>query len=324
MKRRQFLYLAAGAVALPAVARIARGQAYPNRHVRLVVPFPPGGGGDALGRPLAIRLSEVWGQQMVVENRGGAAGNLGAQAVVHAPPDGYTVLLGSAFLSINPYLYPNSGYDPITSLAPVTLLCRIPNLMLVPNSSPAKTVQEFIAFAKSKEGKATFGTSGVGASPHLTGELFKRVAGIQMDYIPYRGAAPAMNDLIPGRINSMFGNISGLLSQVRNGTVRALAVSSAERSPFAPEIPTFAESGLPGFDVTTWRGLFVRAKTPPEIIARIRDDAAAAVMHPRSERGMKSVGAPPQSSTPTELAAFLKADLQKWGPIIKDAGVKVD
>ena len=324
LPRRNFLRLAAGAAALPALSRTAPAQAYPNRHVRLVVPFTPGGGGDALGRPLALRLSEVWGQQVVVENRGGAAGNLGAQAVVNAEPDGYTLLLGAAFLSINPYLYPNSGYDPVADLAPVTLLCIIPNLMIVPNSSPAKTVQEFIAYAKSNRGKTTFGSSGVGASPHLTGELFKRMAGIEMQHIPYRGAGPAMNDLVPGRIDAMFTNITGVLPHVRSGTFRGLAVSSGKRSPLVPDIPTIAESGIPGFDVTTWWGLFVPAKTPADIVTKIQADTAAALMHPSVKQRYEAIGAPPQSSTPAELAAFVKADLKRWGPIIKEAGIKAD
>jgi tripartite-type tricarboxylate transporter receptor subunit TctC len=324
IQRRQFLQLAAGAAALPALPQVARAQAYPNRLVRLIVPFTAGGSGDNLARPLANRLSEVWGQQVVIENRGGVGGNLGGQTVAQSAPDGHTLLLGSAFLSINPHLYKNSGYDPVADLAPVTLLCIIPNLMIVPNSLPVKTVKEFIAYARANPGKTTFGSSGVGASPHLTGELFKRMAGIEMQHIPYRGANPAMNDLIPGRIDTMFTNITGVLPQVRSGTVRGVAVSSAQRSPLASDLPTIAESGIPGFEVTTWWGLFVRAGTPAEVVQKIRDDTAAALQHPAVKERYEAVGAPPQSSTPAELAAFLKADLQKWGPIIKDSGIQVN
>ena len=324
LPRRQLLRLAAGAAALPAVSRYARAQGFPNRHVKMIVPFPPGGGGDGIGRPLANRLSEVWGQQVVVENRGGAGGNLGAQATVQSQPDGYTILLGSAFLAINPYLYPNSGYDGVADLAPVTLLTVIPNLMIVPNSSPAKTVQEFIAFANANRGKTTFGSSGIGASPHLTGELFKRTAGIEMQHIPYRGANPALSDLIPGRIDAMFTNMPGVLPHVRSGSVRGVAVSSATRSPFASDIPTIAESGLPGFEVTTWWGLFLPAKTPREIVAKIQADTAAALLHASVRERYEFVGAPATSSSPAELAALLKTDLQKWGPIIKAANIKAE
>jgi tripartite-type tricarboxylate transporter receptor subunit TctC len=221
LPRRTFLHLAAGAAALPAVSHIARAQTYPSRYVRLVVPFPPGGGGDALARPLANRLSEVWGQQVVIENKGGAGGNIGSQAVAQSAPDGYTLLLGAAFLSINPFIYSSSGYDPIADLTPATLVTIIPNLMMVPNSSPAKLVTEFIDYAKANHGKTTFASTGIGASPHLSGELFKRMAGIEMTHVPYRGAGSAMNDLIPGRVDAMFSNLPGVLPQVQSGTVRS-------------------------------------------------------------------------------------------------------
>ena len=223
--RRRVLHLTAGAAALAARPRSARAQTYPSRYVRLVVPFPPGGGGDALARPLANRLSEVWGQQVVIENKGGAGGNIGAQSVATSPPDGYTMLLGSAFLPINSFLYPSSGYNPVTDLAPVTLLTIIPNLMMVPNSLPVSTVKEFIDYAKANRGKVTFASTGIGASPHLSGELFKRKAGIEMTHVPYRGAGPALNDLIPGRVDAMFSNLPGVLPQVQGGTVRGLAVT---------------------------------------------------------------------------------------------------
>ena len=248
--RRRFLQLASAAAALPGLPRAARSQDYPSRFVRLIVPFPPGGGGDALARPLAQRLSEVWGQQVIVENRGGAGGNLGAYAAANAPPDGYTLLLGAAFLSINPMLYPASGYNPFTDLAPVTLLTVIPNVMLVPNSSPANSVREFIDHAKANRGSVTFASTGIGASPHLSGELFKRMAGIEMTHVPYRGAGPAMNDLIPGRVSTMFSNLPGVIPQVLSKTVRGLGVTSARRSAAAPDIPAIGET-VPGYEVSS-------------------------------------------------------------------------
>jgi tripartite-type tricarboxylate transporter receptor subunit TctC len=319
---RSLLQLAAATIALPLIiSQPAIAQSYPNRYVRLVVPFPPGGGGDAIGRPLANGLSEAWGQQVVVENKGGAGGNIGSQSVAQASPDGYTLLLGGPFLAINPWLYPTSGYDPIANLAPVSLVTIIPNLMMVPNASPARSVAEFIAYARSKQGNATFASTGIGASPHLSGELFKRMAGVALTHVPYRGAGPALNDLIPGRVDAMFSNLPGVLPQAQSGTIRGLAVTSAKRSAATPEIPTIAET-LPGYKVSSWWGVFAPAGTPLDIVAKIHSDTVAALVRPSVKQRLEAIGAPPISSTPQELAALLKADMQKWGPIIKEAGIK--
>jgi tripartite-type tricarboxylate transporter receptor subunit TctC len=266
--RRQFLHMAAGAVALPAVSRIASAQAYPTRYVRLIVPFPPGGATDPIARVLANRLSEVWGQQVVIENKGGAGGNLGAQSAVQSAPDGYTLFISAAFLAINPYLYRSLGYNPIADLSPVTRLTAFANVMVVSNSSPAKSVREFVDFAKSNRGRLTFGSSGNGTVGHLCGELFKRSSAIEMTHVPYRGGGPALNDLIPGRIDVMFATLPSVLPQIQGGTIRPLAVTSAARVPFAANLPTIAESGVPGFDVTEWHALFMPAKTPGEIIKK--------------------------------------------------------
>jgi len=318
--RRQFLHLAAGAVALPIVSRGAWAQAYPLRYVRLVVPFPAGGGGDAIARPLANRLSELWGQQVVIENRGGAGGSIGAQAVAQSAPDGYTVLLGPAALAINPALYPTSP-NPANDLAPITLVTLISNLMIVPITSPVKSVNAFIDYARTNRGKVTFASTGIASSPHLSGELFKRKAGIEMIHVPYRGAGPAMNDLIPGRVDTMFSNLPGVLPQVRNGTIRSLAVTSAKRSPAAPDIPTIGES-VPGYEVTGWCGLFVQSKTPNEIIMKIHADVVAALADPSVKQKYEAIGAPVTPSTPNELAALLASDTDKWGTIVREAGIK--
>jgi tripartite-type tricarboxylate transporter receptor subunit TctC len=259
--RRSFLHFVASAAVLPAISPFAWAQTYPSRYVRLVVPFPPGGGGDALARPLATRLSEIWGQQVVIENKGGAGGNIGSQAVAQAMPDGYTLLLAGSPLAINPSVYPSSGYDPISDLAPITLVTVIPNLMMVPTFSPAKSVKDFIDYAKANRGNVSFASTGVGASPHLSGELFKRRAGIEMIHVPYRGAGPAMNDLIPGRVDVMFSNLPGVLPHVQSGTIRGLAVTSAKRSPAAPDIPTIAET-LPGYEVSGWWGSVCAGENP--------------------------------------------------------------
>ena len=228
---------------------------WPQRVVRIVVPYVPGGGTDAIARILAAGLSKSAGYQIIIENKGGGATNIGTEAVAHAAPDGYTVLFCSLSFAINRFLFPTLGYDLFADFAPVTLLATYPDLMAVPNASPAKTVAEFIAYAKGNGGKTTFASAGTGSSPHLAGELFKRRAGIEMTHIPYRGAGPAVTDVIGGRVDVIFNTFGSTLSLVRDGQVRGLAVTSAKRFAAAPELPTVAEAALPGFDVTAWYAL---------------------------------------------------------------------
>ncbi len=311
--RRRLIGVGLGSAVLPFVSGSVYSQTYPTRYVRLVVPFPPGGGGDALARPLANRLSEMWGQQVVVENKPGAGGNVGAQAVAQAAPDGYTLLLGAAFLAITPTLYPSAGYDPIRDLAPTTLVTTIPNLMMVPNSSPAKSVKEFIDYAKANPGKVTFASTGIGASPHLSGELLKHQAGIDMTHIPYRGAGPAMNDLIPGRVDLMFSNLPGVISQVQSGTVRGLAVTSATRSEAFPEIPTIGET-LQGYEVEILVG-FVRTHEDT-----CRDHRQASRRHNSGVTAPVGAGAvrrswrPDQNLNSIRASGFVGGRYQKVGP----------
>ncbi|MEA2947657.1 MAG: hypothetical protein QOI40_2987 [Alphaproteobacteria bacterium] len=236
----------------PVVVQRAHAQSWPNRFVRLVVPFPPGGGTDAIARVVAGKLSDIWGQQMVVENRGGGATNIGTEAVVRSDPDGYTVLLTSMPLAVNRFLFPTLNYDPVADLAPVSLLCDYPNIMAVPITSPARSVMDFIAYAKANKGKVTFASSGHGTSVHLSGELFKRMAGIEMLHVPYRGAGPALNDLLPGRVDVMFNNIGAVLPLIQSDKLRGLAVTTAKRTPAAPSQPPIAEAGVPGYDVSSW------------------------------------------------------------------------
>ncbi len=303
-------------------AALAQTQTWPNRFVRLVVPFPPGGGADAIARIVATRLSETWGQQVLIENRGGASGNLAAEAVAHSAPDGYTMFLAGDFQSVNLFLYPKLSYDPVADFEPVTLVVQYPSAMVVPNSSPARSVREFIAHAKANKGNVSFASPGLGTSPHLAGELFKRLADIEMTTIPYRGAAPAIQDLIPGRVDVFFNNIAPLLPLMQQGQLRALAVTSAKRSPAAPDLPTLAESGLPGFDVSGWYAFFVPAKTPPAIVRKMHADAAAALADPALKRRLEELGLFVVGSTPEELGQFFKAEMDKWGPIIKEAGIR--
>jgi len=321
LRRRTFLRLAAGAVALPALARSAGAQAFPARPVRFVVGFPAGGGADATTRILAARLSEIWSQQVVVENKGGAGGNLAHELVAHAAPDGYTMLMGTNSVPVNPFLFPGLTFDPLTDFATVSLIGTYPNLVVVPANAPVKTLSEFIARAKRET--VTFATPGVGSSPHLAGELFKHMAKIEMTHVPYRGvAAGAMNDLIAGRLDAMFNTTGSLLQSVRVGQVRALAISSAAREQSAPEIPTFAESGVPGYAVESWYGVFVPAKTPAEIVQKMHADVAKALADPAVKARFEPLGVTVASSTPAELDARMKAEAQLWGPIIKAANIK--
>ena len=320
--RRHFLHLAAGAAALPIVSRIARAQTYPARPVRFIVPFPPGGSADPIARVLGNRLSEIWGQQVVIENKGGAGGNLGAQTAATAAPDGYNIFLGGAFMAKNPFLYPGSGYDPVTDLAPVAKVCEFSNIMVVPNSSPVKSVREFIDHANANRGKVTYGSSGIGADPHMSTELFRKLTGIEMTHVPYRGGGPALNDVIPGRIDVYFGTMPSTLSLARNGQVRALAVTSAKRSEFAPELQTIAESGVPGYEYSSWYGVYVPVKTPADIIWKLHDDIIAALAYPQLKQRLADIATSVTPSTPAELAALLKSDMELWGPIIKASNIK--
>ena len=321
--RRQLVGLAAASALAPTVLTRARAQQpWPNRIVKLVAPFPPGGGTDVVARILSNRLSDVWGQQVVVENKPGAGGNFGAEQVSRADPDGYTILIAALPMAVNRFLFKSLAYDSITDFAPVIMICQFPNLLVVPNSSPAKTVQELIAHGKANSGKLTFASSGVGTSPHLSGELFKRMAGFEMTHIPYRGVAPALSDVIPGRVDMMFNTAAGVLQQVRSGQVRGLAVSTAKRFPTAMEFPTVAESGLPSFDVTSWYALFVPAKTPADIVRKINADTVRILAEPALKARLEKVGVEVVASTPQQLGARLKAETDQWGPIIKAAGIK--
>src|SRR5262245_22245092 len=320
--RRHLVGLAAAAAFTPAcLPRLAYSQSWPNRIVKLVAPFPPGGGTDVVARILTNRLSEVWGQQVIVENKPGAGGNFGAEQVARADPDGYTILIAALPMAVNRFLFKSLSYDSITDFAPVIMVCQFPNLLVVPNSSPAKTVQELIAHGKANSGKLTFASSGVGTSPHLSGELFKRMAGFEMTHVPYRGVAPALSDVIPGRVDMMFNTAAGVIQQIRSGQVRGLAVSTMKRFPTAPEFPTVAESGLPGFDVTSWYALFVPVKTPADIVRKIHADTAAILAEPAIKARLEQVGVEVVASTPQALGERLKAETEQWGPIIKAAGI---
>jgi tripartite-type tricarboxylate transporter receptor subunit TctC len=292
--------------------------------VRVVVPFPPGGSTDTTARLVANRLQEVWGQSVVIENKPGAGGNIASEMVAHADPDGYTIFIVGPGLATNQFLYPSLSYDPVGDFAPVTLLITQPNMMCVPNSKPAKSVKEFIAYCNENRGNVTYASSGNGTTLHLSGELFKRLANVEMTHIPYRGGALAINDLIPGRVDVTFDNMPSILPHVKAGSVRALAVTTRERISVVPKLPTIAEAGVPGFDVSSWFGFFVPARTPLGVIAKINADTNAALAHPPVRSRFEELGATPKGSTPAELAAFLKSEIDKWGPVIREAKIKVE
>jgi tripartite-type tricarboxylate transporter receptor subunit TctC len=325
LNRRRFAGLAAAALAAPSVLVCrASGADWPVKPVRIVVPFTPGGSTDITARLIGNRLQEVWGQSVVVENKPGAGGNIAADMAAHSDPDGYTILISGPGMATNPFLYPSLSYDPVGDFAPVTMLITQPNMMCVPNSSPAKSVQEFIAYCNDNKGKVTYASSGNGTTLHLSGELFKRLAKVEMTHIPYRGGAPAINDLIPGRVDVIFDNMPSIISHVKGGTLRALAVTTKERVAVVPDLPTIAESGVPGFDVFSWFGFFVPARTPQDVVARINADTNAALIYPQVKSRFEELGATPKGSTQAELAAFLKSETDKWGPVIREAKIRVE
>ena len=322
LTRRSMAGFCAAAACAPALIGRTRAQSWPSRHVRLIVPFPAGGGTDVVARIVANRLSEIWGQQMVIENKGGAGSNIGAEAVARADPDGYTLLIGSLPVAVNRFLYPSLNYDSVTDLAPVSLLCRFPNILAVPVSSPLTSVRSFIDYARANPGKVTYSSPGIGTTPHLSGELLKHMAGIELIHVPYRGAgAGAITDTIAGRVDSAINTSGSLLQTVRSGQLRGLAVTTLKRFPTAPELPTIAESGIPGFDVSAWYALFVPAKTPPEIIARLNAATVTALSEPAVRARFEPLGVVVESSTPEGLEALLQSEIDKWGPIIKAAGI---
>jgi tripartite-type tricarboxylate transporter receptor subunit TctC len=325
LHRRHFLGLTGAAAATPSIVLSrAWGADWPVKPVRVVVPFTPGGSTDITARLVSNRLQDVWGQSVVVENRPGAGGNIAADVVAHSDPDGYTIFIVGPGMATNKFLYPSLSYDPVGDFAPVTMLITQPNMMCVPNSSPARSVEEFIAFCNENRGKVTYASSGNGTTLHLSGELFKRLAKVEMTHVPYRGGAPAINDLIPGRVDVIFDNMPSIISHVRAGSLRGLAVTTRERVAILPNMPTIAESGVPGFDVFSWFGFFVPAKTPPEVIAKINADTNAALAHPSVKPRFEDLGAVPKGSTPAELATFLQSEIEKWGPVIREAQIKVE
>jgi len=324
LSRRRILH-SAGAAALLPWAPSARADSYPSRVVKLLVGFPPGGGADLASRIVAGGLSETWNQQVIVENKPGAGARLALDAAAHSAPDGYTILLAPGSPLVQPLLFSTLTFNPAVDFAPVSLVGTYPNIIVVPNTSQFQTLPEFVAYAKANPGKISWASPGVGTVPHLAGELFKHMTGIEMTHVPYRGVTEGlMSDLIGGRLDLMFNTTGSLLQPVRAKQVRGLAVTSAKRFPDEPELPTVAESGVPGYDVSSWYGLYVPARTPPVIIAKINADAVTMLDQPAVKTKFAPLGVLAHGSTPAELLAKNVGDAALWGPIIKEANIKVE
>ncbi len=300
-------------------------QDYPMRAIRLIVPFPPGGPNDVLGRVVALKLSEQMGQQVVVDNRGGAGGTIGAELAARATPDGYTLLFaGTASMSINPVLHKKLGYDPVADFAAVSLVGTAPSLLSLHPSVPAKNIKELIELAKSKPRQLTFASSGVGTAPHLAGELFNSMAGVQLVHVPYRGGGPAFVDLLSGQVSMYFAGISAALPFVKEGKLRGLAVTGAQRTAVMPEMPTIGESGLPGYEVSNWYAIVTAAATPKTIVARLHRELVNALAAAEVKKRFLDLGADVVGSDPAELAAYIRAELPKWKKVVASAGMRPD
>jgi len=322
--RRQFLRLAAGAAALPAVSRIARAQTYPTRPVRFVVGFAPGGGGDLATRLMGQWLSERLGQQFVVENRVGASSNLATEQVVRAPADGYTLIQLNVANAINASLYDKLSFNILRDLVPVASFMRVPNVMEVSPSFPAKTVPEFIAYAKANPGKISFASSGVGTTLHMSAELFKAMTKIDMLHVPYRGlGAGGYADLMIGKVDVTFDNLSSSIELVRGGKLRALAVTSTTPSEALPGVPTVAEF-LPGYEASAWYGIAVPVGTPAEIVERLNKELNAAFVDPRMKARIADLGGTPLPGSPADFGKLISEETEKWAKVVKFSGAKPD
>lgn len=319
--------LACGVVAFAAcvVPAPAEAQAYPIRPLRLIVPFPPGGSTDIYARVIAPKLGEALGQQIVVDNRAGAGGAIGAELAAAAAPDGYTIWLGQTNnLAIGPALRPKSAYDPVRDFSPITLLMQAPQVLVVSAESPISSVKDLIAAAKKNPGGLIYGSAGIGSSGHINGVLFNQIAGVNLIHVPYKGAAPAMIDLRAGRITLLATSLASAAALMKDGKIRPLATTGAKRVRMLPDTPTVAESGLPGYEMSSWHGMLAPAKVPAEIIARLNHEIVRVLKLPDVQEKLLSEGGDITPTTPQEFAAFLKSEVAKWSKILRQAGVTLD
>ena len=306
-------------------AAVAQADTWPGKPIKWIVPFSPGGNSDIIARLVGAKLQVVLGQTVVVENKLGAGGGLGADLVAKSPPDGYTIMSGTiATHAINAALYANLPYDPVRDFAAITLAARVPNLLVIHPDVPAKSVPELIALLKANPGKYTFASAGNGASQHLSGELFKALAGVQIQHIPYKGSPPALQDVMGGNVTMMFDAISTALPLAKSGKLRALAVTTAQRSPIALEIPTLAESGVVGYEMDTWVGVFAPAGTPPEIVKRLNIEIVKILNSPEVHDKLSALGANIVADSPEHCAAFVKSETAKWKELVKKIGAQID
>lgn len=312
----------AAACAMASVAHAA--DSYPSRPIRMIVAYPPGGGTDQVGRVMADQLSQTLGQNVVVDNRGGATGNIGTELAARAVPDGYTLLMGNvAPNAVNVSLFKKLGFDPVKDFAPVSLVAITPNILVAHPSMPVKTVKELIAYAKAKPGTLNFPSAGVGSSSHLAGEMLKSLAGISMVHIPFKGGGPALVAVIAGEVQIMFATMPAAMPHVKSGKVKPVAVTTVKRSQAMSELPTIAESGIKGYEASTWYGLLAPARTPPAIITRLHGDTVKILAGPTRQR-LEVQGFEPEGGTPTEFAAYIKSEIVKWAKVIKDAGIPAE
>jgi tripartite-type tricarboxylate transporter receptor subunit TctC len=323
LQRRRFLHLAVGAAALPAASSISRAQTYPARPVRWIVPYPPGGVGDILARLMGQRLSERLRQPFVIDNRQGAGGNIGTEAVVRAPADGYTLLMALAPNAINAALYEKLNFNFIRDIAPVASVMRAPQVLDVNPSVPAKTVPEFIAYAKANPGRLSMGSGGVGTTQHVAGELFKMMTGVNMVHVPYRGGAPAVADLLGGQVQVMFDNLPESIEYIRAGKLRPLAVTTARRSEVLPDIPTVGDF-VPGYQTSNWWGVGAPRNTPATIIDKLNNEINTMLADPEMKARFADLGGTVLVGSPSEFGKLIADETEKWGKVVKFAGIKAD
>jgi len=321
--RRQFLHLAAGAGALSGISRVAWAQAYPTRPVRVIVPFAPGGNSDITARLLGQWLSERLGQQFVIDNRPGGGGNIGTEAVVRSSPDGYTLLLVGGWNAINATFYDKLNFNFIRDIAPVASIIVVPNVMVVNPSVPAKTVPEFIAYAKTTPGKINYASAGTGAPSHVTGELFKMMAGVDMAHVPYRSGGPALTDLLGGQVQVMFASTVSSIEYIRAGRLRALAVTTATRLEVLPDVPTVGEF-VPGYEASSWNGIGAPKGTPVEIIDKLNKEINAALGDPKMKARLADLGGTPLLGSPADFGKLIADETEKWAKVVKLSGAKAD
>ncbi len=313
------------AIALASLATVAQAQAWPSKPIKWVVPFAPGGTTDILARTVSEKLALALGQPVIIENKPGAGGGVGAEFTAKSPPDGYTIMGGTISThAINASLYKSLPYDPVKDFLPITLIARVPNMLVINPSVPAKDVKELIALLKANPGKYSFASSGNGTSQHLSGELFKSMSGTDMQHIPYKGSPPALQDVMGGQVAMTFDNITTASPLAKAGKLRALAVTTAKRSSVAPDVPTLAESGLVGFEVGSWQGVFAPAGTPPEIVKRLNSEIVKILNMPEVREKLSGLGAEIVADSPEEFAALVKAEVVKWADVVKKSGAKVD